>query len=109
VLDAEVAVGEIRRRAARLGFIGRRGQRFSDRRCDERLFRPEVSVKRAVGEVSLFHDLRHGDVAKAALPKQPRGCGQDLRFMMRDLLVCTENPNSDHSGDEVRPGWHVNE
>jgi len=24
-------------------------------------------------------------------------------------LVCTENPNSDHSGDEVRPGWHVNE
>ena len=25
------------------------------------------------------------------------------------MLVCTENPNSDHSGDEVRPGWHVNE
>jgi hypothetical protein len=23
--------------------------------------------------------------------------------------VCIENPNSDHSGDEVRPGWHVNE
>jgi hypothetical protein len=22
--------------------------------------------------------------------------------------VCTENPKSDHSGDEVRPGWRVN-
>jgi hypothetical protein len=23
-------------------------------------------------------------------------------------VVCTENPKSDHSGDDVRPGWRVN-
>ena len=23
--------------------------------------------------------------------------------------VCAENPKSDRNGDEVRPGWHVNE
>jgi putative SOS response-associated peptidase YedK len=23
--------------------------------------------------------------------------------------VCTKNLKSDHSGDEVRPGWHLNE
>src|SRR5450631_1612363 len=25
-----------------------------------------------------------------------------------EALVCTENLKSDHSGDEVRPGWRVN-
>jgi hypothetical protein len=25
-----------------------------------------------------------------------------------DAIVCTENPKSDHSGDEVRPGWRLN-
>jgi hypothetical protein len=25
-----------------------------------------------------------------------------------EIGVCTENLKSDHSGDEVRPGWRVN-
>jgi hypothetical protein len=25
------------------------------------------------------------------------------------IPVCTENPKSERNGDEVRPGWHVNE
>jgi hypothetical protein len=35
---------------------------------------------------------------------------QDLIFESNalEVVVCTENLKSDHSGDEVRPGWRVN-
>ena len=45
--DAEIAVGKIRRRAARIGFIRSRGQGLSDRLRDERFLGREVPIKGA--------------------------------------------------------------
>jgi hypothetical protein len=41
--------------------------------------------------------------------KRKDGDGETRFDRLRSRPVCTENPKSDRNGDEVRPGWHVNE
>jgi hypothetical protein len=56
---------------------------------------------------------RLGHLGAAGGRRHPRMRGARLdagsrRPACSRARVCTENPKSDHSGDEVRPGWRAN-
>jgi Transposase DDE domain group 1 len=63
------------------------------------------ATDRAIGIVdrfaACFRDYRRQDLVEHAVRTL---IGQRVY----GIAVCTENLKSDHSGDEVRPGWRVN-